>query len=128
MLSVIVCILLYQVFTGVVEGLKNRPTSMALSWWTSDAYYHVWRLTQGVFIVLAVMFWPGCTFLHVAALLLTWTGGDALYNRIICLVSQGNINDANGDVFRIARWEFPYPPVWTDWARFAGCAAAAILL
>jgi hypothetical protein len=101
---------------------------MPAAWWATDAWYHSWRLMQGVFVVLAVAAWPGLTFLHVLALLLAWTGGDAVYNRVICLVSHGSLNAPNGDVFRIAVGEFPYPPVWTDWARFAGCTVAAILL
>jgi len=95
-------IIIYQCWTGVVEGLKNRWSTLPVLWWSKDGSYHEWRLMQGVFIIFAVIFgmFAGFTWLHVAALVCSWIGGNAIYNRFLVWVAQAkhSLLDINRNV------------------------------
>lgn len=131
MITVIVCIVLSWVATGMVEGFKWRPPEKTPHPLISGSpnTYHVWRLLQSCTIffgIIAAMFVPW-SLAAAVIIFLAWAGANAFYNRILCWVSTDDWNFRQPD-FEFLKWSFKRLPVWADWLRLGVCMGAAVIL
>jgi hypothetical protein len=127
MIFLILSILLYQSFTGAVEGIKNLQVSER--WYTCQKAYHWWRVGQGASALLIGLAgaYTGFSWHAVIAVLFSWAGDDGFYNRVLNWFAWYKINHDWHPIERLWWVKLLHPSVESDWLRFGLCTAGAII-
>ena len=132
MIFVILSLLLYQVATGMVEGIKNIQLSTPRTRWNDENSYHWYRMGQGAAVILfgAACALTGCSGRLAAVVACSWIAGNGLYSRILIKFAWGkwNYNWNNILIGSHPWWTlFDLSPA-IDWIIFLVFTVIAILI